>query len=111
MNRRCRSEIVRKANGRCFQNRSFEKAVEGWDTYIDADRVLFEDLEQVLFDVLEDEIQAALSLERLLESDNVRVFEHAEHSNLAHDRLLRDLVIVRLLKFLYTDCEHANKGK
>lgn len=65
---------MRKANGRRFQNRSFEKAVE---TYIDADRVLFEDLEKVLFDVLEDEIQAALSLKSLLESHNIRIFEHA----------------------------------
>lgn len=65
---------MRKANGRRFQNRSFEKVAE---TYIDADRVLFEDLEKVLFDVLEDEIQAALSLKSLLESHNIRIFEHA----------------------------------
>ena len=46
-------------------------------TYRDAVRLLFKDLKKVPVDVLEDQVQFALSSEGFFELDDVLVFEHS----------------------------------
>ena len=46
-------------------------------------------------------------LEGLFEEDNIVVFEHSEHLDLAHDGLLGDLVLVGLLELLDRDCPQS----
>ena len=79
-------------------------------TYVDANGVLLEDLEQVFLDILKDQVEAAFALERLLQSHNVLIFEHAKHADLAHDCLFCNLVVVRLLEFLYSDYSQTSRN-
>ena len=78
-------------------------------TYVDANRVFLEHFEKVFLDVLEDQIKTAFALESLLQGNNVLILEHAEHSDLSHDCLLGDLVVIRLLKLLYSDYRHKRQ--
>ena len=43
---------------------------------------------------------ASLPLEGLFKCDNVLVLKHPEHPNFSHYGLLRDFIIIRLLKLL-----------
>jgi len=77
--------------------------VEAQTFWIDSNGVLFQHFQQILFNVLEHQVQAPFPLERLLQRHNVLVFEHAEHPDFSHDGLLGDLIFIRLLKLLDGD--------
>ena len=68
--------------------------------WVDPESVVFEDFEEVLLDILENEVESPFSLKGLLEEDDVLVLEQPEHLDLPHDRFLGYLVFVRLFELL-----------
>jgi hypothetical protein len=60
-------------------------------------------VEQVLWEVLEDKVNFALFFEGLPDTDDVVAFEHFEHLNFSLDCPLVVLIFVSLFKFLNGD--------
>jgi hypothetical protein len=61
---------------------------------VNADSIVFENLEQILLDILEDEIEPPLSFEGLFQKHDVFVFEKSQHFDLSHDSFLGDLIFI-----------------
>ena len=49
-----------------------------------------------------------LPFESFFERDVILGLAHTQHADLAHDRFLGDLVLIRLLKLLDSDCTSVN---
>lgn len=62
---------------------------------------LLDEVEQVVLKVLENEIDLALLLKCLLNAYHILAFQHLQHFYFSLDGLLRELILVALLKLLY----------